>query len=81
MCFIYAIAGHGVMYESTAHFVLNEYNDKTNWYRLYPFENVIRGFAKTYPHSYHVGFNICCRQDFNPSKLSRTLCFKAGNKS
>ena len=77
LCFAYVLAGHGVMNESMANFVLSEYCEQSKWYRIYPIEQRIRGFAKTYPSSYHVVFNVCCRQDYKVSKL----CFPMNDKS
>ena len=45
---------------------MNEYDSKTQFYKLFAAENKLRGFAELYQNSYQIGIFACCRQRHEP---------------
>ena len=59
---IFLFACHGVLLEGTTHILLNEYDEKTGYYKLFPAEKKLRTYAETYPNAYILGIFACCRR-------------------
>ena len=62
---IHLFACHGIHKNGTQYVVLNEYDDDTEFYKLFAAEDKIRNFADTHPNSYQVSIFACCRDLFN----------------
>ena len=65
---MYLLAGHGGESDGRQCIIINEYDEKTGFYKLCRIENFIRSAAKFYPRSYHVVFYACCREIFTKTK-------------
>ena len=46
--------------------MVNEFDDKTEFYKIWKVEALIRVLAKLYPNSYHLAFFACCREVYDP---------------
>ena len=66
---VYLFACHGVQREGKQCAVVNEYDKRTGFYRLYPAEDDVRRLSKKYPNSYHLVFFACCREYYNGPKV------------
>ena len=64
---LYVIAGHGMNVKGQQVLLLNEFDKKTNWYKMLMVETKIRTLAKICPNSYQVAFFGCCREVYDKS--------------
>ena len=55
-------ASHGMAFESTQHIVLNEYDQKKKFYKLFAAENSIRYLSNKYMNCYYISIFACCRE-------------------
>ena len=55
-------ASHGMAHESTQHIVLNEFNSKKDFYKLYAAEQQIRYLSKLFMNCYYISVFACCRE-------------------
>ena len=55
-------------------FVLNEFDAKSGFNKLYPIELMIRSFSSKCPNAFHLLLAACCRESHCPIKHSR--CFE-----
>ena len=62
---MYLFAGHGGEQEGRQCIVINEFDNKTTWYKLWRVEAMIRAMAQNFPRSYHCIFFACCREIFD----------------
>ena len=53
--------GQGVVKESMTEMVLNEFDESTQFYRLFRAESLIREMSEQYPHAYMVTVFACDR--------------------
>ena len=59
---VYILSGHGIQDSQRKQaLVLNEFHDKTRYYKLWPLENNIRPLAEDFSNSYHIVFCVCSR--------------------
>ena len=72
LCMLF-FASHGMAFESTQHIVLNEYDEKKKFYRLYAAENQIRYFSELYKNCYFISIFACCREIFMPKKHNNCI--------
>ena len=63
---IYILASHGIQENGSQGVVVNEFDKKTEFYKIWKIEALIRYFAKTYPNSYHLAIFACCREVYDP---------------
>ena len=54
-------AGHGIMKDGMQTLVLNQYCERTQFYKLLLVEKAIRGWAVNYPNAYVIAIFACCR--------------------
>ena len=59
---IFMFTGQGVVKESMTEMVLNEFDESTQFYRLFRAESLIREMSEQYPHAYMVTVFACDRQ-------------------
>ena len=59
---VYIIAGQGMEHYGQQIMLLNEFNDKTGFYKHWAIENDIREIASTFPNSYQVAMFAASRQ-------------------
>ena len=62
------LAGHGIQRDGTQWILTNEFCKETEFYMMYGAEKTLRTFAETYSNSLSIGFFVCCRQNYIPSK-------------
>ena len=68
-------ACHGMSLNGTQQIVLNEFDAKMQFYKIYDVENKIRLFSKLFKNCYFVSVFACCREIFLPHK--HTDCVEA----
>ena len=63
---IYVLAGHGMITAGKQVMLMNEYNDKTGFYKFYGVEAMVRTNSQRFPNSYSICLFACCRELMNP---------------
>ena len=63
---VYILASHGIQENGAQGVVVNEFDEKTGFYKIWKAEALIRVLAKLYPNSYHLAFFACCREVYDP---------------
>ena len=58
----YMFAGHGLVHKGAQTVLINEFDPKTGYYRLFLVEQLMRAMSTNYHNSYHVAFFPCCRE-------------------
>ena len=53
---IFVVAGHGMNERGQQIMLINEFNPKTNWYKMFNLEQFIRTFAESYQNTYTMTF-------------------------
>ena len=48
--------------------IVNEFNKRLGYYKLWYVENMIRGFARRHSNSFHLSIFACCREVFENNK-------------
>ena len=61
----FMFTGHGLLTDGMQNLIFNDYDPKTNFYKMYRAEAKIRSFAETYPNSYVIGIFACSRSTFD----------------
>ena len=56
--------GHGMNINEQGWIPLNEYNEHTHFYKMFPFESTIKSCAARNPNTFHVGLFILCRTEY-----------------
>ena len=59
---VYVLVGHGMESYGQQIMLLNEFNDKTRFYKHWSIESDIREIASSFPNSYQVAMLACSRQ-------------------
>ena len=67
---IYALAGHGMSVNGRQVLLVNSFDKKIAFYRMWGVENDIRNSAKNNRNSYQVALFACCREIHNTQKHS-----------
>ena len=67
MCLLF-FACHGMSKNSMQWVVLNEYDTKTEFYKLHNAEEKIRVYSKNYMNCYFISLFACCREIFAAKK-------------
>ena len=57
---------HGVIKGGSQHVVINEFDQRNNFYKLWPAETTLNNLAENYSNSYVIGVFACCRQKYDP---------------
>ena len=70
---IYTIAAHGILRDGKQTVLINEYDKKTGFYKVWNVEANIRLLASTFHNTYHIAFFACCREFYNTAR--HTGCF------
>ena len=70
---IYTIAAHGILRDGKQTVLINEYDKKTGFYKVWNVEANIRLLASTFHNTYHIAFFACCREFYNSAR--HTGCF------
>ena len=76
LCLMF-FACHGMSKYGTQHIVLNEFDGRMYFYKLYDAENKIRLFSKLFKNCYFISIFACCRELFFPHK--HTNCVSASS--
>ena len=63
---VYIFASHGIQENGSQGVVVNEFDEKTGFYKIWKAEAMIRVLARLFPNSYHLGFFACCREVHDP---------------
>ena len=58
-------ATHGVIKGGTQQIIVNEYDRRTKFYRLFPAEKNMSNLAMNLSNSYVIGVFACCRQEYD----------------
>ena len=77
LCFAF-FSCHGMLFESTQHVVLNEFDPKKKFYKLYAAQEQIRFLSNRYKNCYFISVFACCREKWLPDK--HTNCIGARSK-
>ena len=67
-------AGHGILKDGVQHVLLNQYDAKTQFYKLLAVEKKLRGWSEFYHNSYLISIFACCRQNYDP--ITMTGCIE-----
>lgn len=73
---IFLFAGHGILHDGMQSVLVNEYMNRTKFYKMFRAEAIIRGYAGTYPNSYIIGIFACCRQLYNQNEMTGKISKK-----
>ena len=65
---IYALAGHGMQMDGRQVVLINTYDKKTGFYRIWGIETDIRNLAKNNSNAYLICLLACCREIFSTQK-------------
>ena len=65
---VYALAGHGMQMDGRQIILINQYDKKTGFYKLWGIEADIRRLAKANTNAYIIGLFACCREIFSSTK-------------
>ena len=65
---VYVAAGHGMLAGGRQKMVINEFDRRSCFYKLWPIEAEIRTIAEYYPNSYQIAMFACCRELLSPMK-------------
>ena len=58
---IYVVAGHGMNVSGQQSLLVNEYNSRTKFYKMFSLEQKLRWMAEQCVNSYSMAFCACCR--------------------
>jgi len=72
-------AGHGLVKDNQQHVVINEFDVRTGYYRLFNVEKVLRGYARDHNNTYVIGINACCRSIYHDAVMKGTGCTQLRN--
>ena len=68
---MYAIAGHGMLWQNGQQVVLiNTFNKKTGFYHVWQVEAEVRTLARDFSNTYQTVLFACCREIFDPDTHS-----------
>ena len=67
---VYALAGHGMQMDGRQIVLINTFDKKTGFYRVWGIEAEIRKYAKNNKNSYVIGLMACCREMHSTKKHS-----------
>jgi len=70
--------GHGMNIDGFGTMPLNEYDEKTHFYKMFPFERSIKQCAVDNPNSYHLGVFSLCRVTYLVEDYYN-ICFAASD--
>ena len=70
---IWLFAGHGLLADGGQAIVLNEFDPKKKFYKLFAAEKNIRTIADAYPNTYHVCIFACCRQLLEDDLMGKAI--------
>ena len=59
---LYALAGHGIQLDGRQVVLINTFDKKTGFYRIWGIEAEIRKYAKDNANAYVIGLMACCRE-------------------
>ena len=68
-CTIWLFAGHGILKLGMQTIMVNEFDPKKGFYKLYNAEETIRVMANNNSNSYMITIFACCRQLYNGDKM------------
>ena len=71
------LAGHGMIHEGSQRILLNQYDNKREFYKLFQIEKEIRNITMRFKNSYIVAVAACCREIYIPERHSG--CVKASS--
>ena len=75
---ILLFAGHGILKDGMQALVLNEYDNKTGFYKLFKAEDTVRKLSYVFNlNSYFICSFACCRELFDPVRMKGCI---DGNK-
>ena len=66
---IFLFAGHGLLKDGQQVLVVNEFDQKTSFYKFFMAENTLRNLAEVCPNAYLVGIFACCRQIYDKDQM------------
>ena len=72
LCFAF-FSCHGMLFQSTQHVVLNEFDPKKNFYKLYGAESQIRYLSDLYKNCYFISIFACCREKWLPEQHNNCI--------
>ena len=67
---IFAVASHGMVLDGAQIVLINEYDPKTGFFKIWAIEYDIRRLAKDNTNAYIIGLMACCREMFSSQKHS-----------
>ena len=65
MALFYAFAGHGIQRLGNQHLIINQFNKKEGFYKMWNTEYDIRVMAEKYPNTYSCAVYACCREIYS----------------
>ena len=77
---MFLFAGHGVLIDGMQNVLYNEYDKVKKYYKVFAAEKKLRSWAEVFPNSYIVSIFACCRQTYNPKKMSDFFDSKSLNR-
>ena len=73
---LFLFAGHGILKDGIQWLLLNEFEEKTGFYKLLNAEGKLRFWAEIYPNAYIIGIFACCRQLYDHKTMSGCISKK-----
>ena len=70
-------AGHGILKDGQQQILINEYDKKSGFYKLFMAEERLRAYARVYSNCYSVGVFACCRQLYDEDIMSGFVEYSA----
>ena len=67
----FLFAGHGINTGFGQAIILNEFDTRSNFYKIANVEQIIRDIAEKNPNSYSIAIFACCRQNLELSKIPK----------
>ena len=67
---VFLFAGHGVLRDGMQFLIYNEWNKREKFYHMLSAEAKLRSWAEIYPHAYIISIFACCRQLYDPKKMT-----------
>ena len=65
--------GRGISKASLQYLVLNEFDEESKFYKLFPVEERIRNIAKNNPNSYSIAIFDCNRELYDYTEMTSKL--------
>ena len=70
---VYIWACHGICIDGTQGVVVNEYSPKSEFYKIFNAEKMIRALAGLYQNMFQISFFACCRELYSSKRHTNAV--------